>query len=120
MPHTITIYNKFNDKYIKNILKNVYWYGSDSINVSGKGIVDGGNINIIIDNDNLKNYVSENLYDGKNNTYTIQKGARIVLGECIDIVSLNDIPKTFKQVTIFGINENIVGSNVDNILIIAK
>ena len=42
MPHTITIYNEYNGKYLKTVLHNVYWYGTDSINISGKSIVESG------------------------------------------------------------------------------
>lgn len=120
MPHTITIYNKLNDVYHKKTLHGVYWYGADSINLSGKSIVESGNINIIIDRDNLKNYVSENEFTGEKETYTIQNENRILLGEGPDITSLTEIPETFKQMTVFGIDENLVGSSIDNILIIGK
>lgn len=120
MPHTITIYNKYQDKYYRRVLNNVYWYGTDSINISGKGIVESGNINIIIDGDNLKDYITESEYVGGTNKYTIQNGSRILLGEGPVINSLSEISESFKQMTVFGIDENIVGSNIDSILIVGK
>lgn len=119
-PHTITIYNKYNDKYYKKTLDNVYWYGTDSINLSGKSIVESGNVNVIIDGENLKDYATENEYVGGTNKYTIQKGNRILLGKGPDITSLNEIPESFKQMTVFGVDENLVGSNIDSILIVGK
>lgn len=120
MPHTITIYNKLNDIYYKKVLHGVYWYGTDSINLSGKSAVESGNINIIIDNENLVGYVSENEFVGDKDTFTIQRENRIILGEGPDITSLTEIPKSFKQMTVFGIDENLVGSSIDNILVAGK
>lgn len=118
-PHTITIYNKYNDKYFKSILNDVYYYGTDSINVSGKGIAESGSINIIIDGDNLSKYISEEKYVGDNETFTVQTNIRIVLGEGPNITSLNEIEK-LKQITVFSFDVNIVGSDLDNILIGGK
>lgn len=119
MPHTITIYNKFDNKYIKTVLKGVYWYGTDSINISGKGIVESGVINIIIDGDNLSKYIPEEDYTGNKETFTIQKNIRIVYGIGPDIESLNEI-ENLKQITVFSYDTNIVGSSIDNILISGK
>ena len=119
-PHTITIYNEYKGEYLKSILHNIYWYGTDSINISGKGIVEAGAINIIIDGDNLLKYVTEREYKGDKNTFTIQRENRIILGEGPDIVSADDIPNNFKIMTVFGIDENLVGSSIDNILITGK
>ena len=119
-PHTITIYNEYKGEYLKSILHNVYWYGTDSINISGKGIVEAGAINIIIDGDNLLKYVTEREYKGDKNTFTIQRENRIILGEGPDIVSVDDIPNNFKIMTVFGIDENLVGSSIDNILVTGK
>lgn len=118
-PHTITIYNKYKDKYIKNALNDVYWYGTDSINISGKGIVESGAINIIIDGDNLSKYVPEEEYVGDKETFTIQKNIRIIYGEGPDIESLSEI-ENLKQITVFSYDANIVGSGIDNILISGK
>lgn len=115
-PHTITIYNKYNDKYFKTILNDVYWYGTDSINISGKGVVESGAINIIVDGENLSKYVSEEKYVGEENTFTIQNQIRIVLGEGSDIESVSEI-EHLKQITVFSYDVNIVGSPLDNILI---
>ena len=120
MPHTITIYNEYEGKYLKTILHKVYWYGTDSINISGKGIVEAGAINIIIDGDNLLKYIPEREYKGNKDTFTIQRENRIILGEGPDINSVNDIPSNFKVMTVFGIDENLVGSSIDNILITGK
>ena len=119
-PHTITIYNRYNDKYLKSILNEVYWYGSESINVSGKGIVDSGSISIIIEKENLNKYVSENDYQGEKQKFTLQNGMRIVLGIGPDINSLNDIPDNLKQMTVTSYEENIVGSSLDHILVTGR
>lgn len=118
-PHTITVYNKLDNKYIKTTLSDVYWYGTDSINISGKGIVESGAINIIIDGDNLSKYVPEEEYIGDKETFTIQKNARIVYGDGPEIESVSEI-ENLKQITVFSYDANIVGSNIDNILISGK
>lgn len=118
-PHTITIYNKYKEKYIKSVLKDVYWYGTDSINISGKGIVENGAINIIIDGENISKYVPEEEYIGNEKTFTIQNGIRIILGEGPDITSLAEIEK-LKQITVFSYDTNIVSSELDNVFISGK
>ncbi len=119
-PHTITIYNYYDNKYVKNMLHGVYWYGTDSINISGKGVVESNSINIIIDGEeNLGKYLSKELYQGDVDTYTLDTDIRIVLGEGPDITSVNDL-ENYKQMTVFSFDVNIVGSSVDNILIVGK
>ena len=115
-PHTITIYNKYGDRYFKTVLSDVYWYGTDSINISGNGVVESGAINIIVDGENLSKYVSEEKYIGEKNTFTIQNEIRIVLGEGPDIESVSEI-EYLKQITVFSYDVNVVGSPLDNILI---
>lgn len=116
-PHTITIYNKKNNTYYKKVLHGVYYYGSDTINLSGKGIVESGNISIIIDGLNLRDYVDESEYEGGNEKYTLQKNSRIVLGEGPDVTSINELTDRYKEISIFSIDVNLVGSNLDHILI---
>lgn len=119
MPHNITIYNKLKEQYVSKKLRNVYYFGSDSINISGKGTIESGNINIIIDGENLKDYINyKDFIDSSK--YTIQNGTRIVLGDGPDIKSLNDLDDSFKQITVFSFDENLVGSNLDNIVVVGK
>lgn len=115
-PHTITIYNKYNDKYFKCVLNDVYFYGTDSINISGKGIAESNFINIIIDGVNLFKYVDKEQYVGKKDTFTLQNNIRIILGNGPDINNLSEI-EGFRQITVFSYDVNVVGSPVDNILI---
>lgn len=119
-PHTITIYNSFNENYIKHVLKGVYWYGTDSINISGKGVVESNSINIIIDGEeNLGKYISKESYQGDKDTYTLDTGIRIVYGVGPDITSLNELVN-YKQISVFSFDINIVGSSLDNILILGR
>jgi len=118
-PHTITIYNKYDEKYYKTILNNVYWYGTDSINISGKGIVESGAINVIIDGDNLSKYIPKEEYTGDKETFTIQKNNRIVLGNGSDINSVSEL-EGLKQITVLSYDVNIIGGDLDNILIGGK
>ncbi len=122
-PHTITIYNKLkvddNEQYIKRVLNGVYYYGTDSVNISGKGVVESGNINIIIDGDNLEDYVNYKSYNSSSK-YTIKPNDRIILGIGPDIASINELNDSYRQITVFSIDENIVGSALDNLLIMGK
>lgn len=122
-PHTITIYNKLKvddtEQYIKRVLNNVYYYGTDSVNISGKGVVESGNINIIIDGENLEDYVNYKSFSDSSK-YTIKPNDRIVLGVGPDITSINDLNDSIRQITVFSIDENLVGSSLDNLLITGR
>lgn len=122
-PHTITIYNKLKvddtEQYIKRVLNNVYYYGTDSVNISGKGVVESGNINIIIDGENLEDYVNYKSFSDSLK-YTIKPNDRIVLGVGPDITSINDLNDSIRQITVFSIDENLVGSSLDNLLITGR
>lgn len=122
-PHTITIYNKLKvdgtEQYIKRVLNNVYYYGTDSVNISGKGVVESGNINIIIDGENLEDYVNYKSFSDSSK-YTIKPNDRIVLGVGPDITSINKLNDSIRQITVFSIDENLVGSSLDNLLITGR
>ena len=122
-PHTITIYNKLKvddtEQYIKRVLNNVYYYGTDSVNISGKGVVESGNINIIIDGENLEDYVNYKSFSDSSK-YTIKPNDRIVLGVGPDITSINELKDSIRQITVFSIDENLVGSSLDNLLITGR
>lgn len=122
-PHTITIYNKLKvdgtEQYIKRVLNNVYYYGTDSVNISGKGVVESGNINIIIDGENLEDYVNYKSFSDSSK-YTIKPNDRIVLGVGPDITSINELNDSIRQITVFSIDENLVGSSLDNLLITGR
>lgn len=123
----ITIFNKIenDDKTTYNTkhLKNVIWYGTDNINLSGKGIVNSDDINIVIPLESLSDYkkVSEfNELDDKSNFFTLQKEDKIVKGVADDIKSVKELSKYENVVTIKSIEENLFGSSIDNILIKGK
>ena len=122
-PHTITIYNKLkvndNDQYFKRVLSGVYYYGTDSVNISGKGVVESGNINIIIDGENLEDYVNYKSFSDSSK-YTVKPNDRIVLGVGPDITSINELNDSIRQITVFSIDENLVGSSLDNLLITGR
>lgn len=122
-PHTITIYNKLkvddNEQYIKRVLNGVYYYGTDSVNISGKGVVESGNINIIIDGENLKDYVNYKSFSDSSK-YTVKPNDRIVLGVGPDITSINELNDSIRQITVFSIDENLVGSSLDNLFITGR
>lgn len=126
-PDEITIFNKIENgdetTYHSKHLKNVIWYGTDNINLSGKGIVNSDDINIVIPLESLSDYkkVSEfNELDDKSNFFTLQKKDKIVKGVADDIKSVKELNKYEDVVTIKSIEENLFGSSIDNILIKGK
>ena len=56
----------------------------------------------------------------KEGSYTLRKGDRIVKGIAEDITSINELSKYQNVVTITSFDVNIVGSDLDNILIRGK
>lgn len=126
-PDEITIFNKIENgdetTYHLKHLKNVIWYGTDNINLSGKGIVNSDDINIVIPLESLSDYkkVSEfNELDDKSNFFTLQKEDKIVKGVADDIKSVKELSKYENVVTIKSIEENLFGSSIDNILVKGK
>lgn len=113
---TITIFNKVGETYHKHILTGVYWYGSQAIEISGKGLVNNDNINVFIPCEKMIDY-SESYKEGK---FTLRKGDRIVKGIAEDIQSVNELSKYQNVITITSFSVNKVNSCVDNIHIIGK
>lgn len=125
-PDEITIFNKIDDEettYHKTNLKNVIWYGTDNINLSGKGIVNSDDINIVIPLESLSNYKKVNEFnelDDKSNFFTLQKGDKVVKGKANDIKSVKELSNYENVITIKSIEENLFGSSIDNILVKGK
>lgn len=128
-PHTITIYNKIvidrEDKYYRTTLNNVLWYGSDTINISGKGITNSDDINIFIPVESLENYKKPNEYinltdEERNDFFTLKKGDIVVKGESFDITSITDLKNYNDVITINKINDYLLGTNIDSILVSGK
>ena len=112
-PHAITIFRHVqdltSDTYNKYVLKGVYWYGNNAINMSGNGITKIKNINIIIPKEHIDTYQIE--WDIKEKDY-------IVLGEVDGIESMKDLKNYDDVITVTSINKNICGSEIDNIVIV--
>ena len=128
-PHTITIYNKIvedrEDKYFKFVLSNVLWYGSNNINISGKGIENSNEINIFIPKESLSKYKTLEEYktlpnEAKKDYFTLCKGDLVLKGEHDDITSIKDLNNYEDVITITKINDYLLGTDIDNILIEGK
>ena len=113
---TITIFNKVGESYHKHTITGVYWYGSYGLSLSGKGVVHSDEISIFIPKEKMANY-SEQYKEG---SFTLRKGDRIVKGIAEDITSINELSKYQNVITIISFDINIVGSDLDNILIKGK
>lgn len=106
---TVTIYHKNNDKYERKVIIGCYWYGDTRISNSGHGIVRDDAISIFFPKDIVDK-----------NSLKIYKNDRIIKGEGTDIVSVNELIKYDDKITVLTVQENIVESRLDNILVTGK
>lgn len=109
-PHEITVFGSLIDgKYPRILIKNVFWYGSQGIALSGKGIVDSDSINIIIPKDSLPKDLK------------IKKGNRIVKGIVNEIEkSINELNQYDEVITVTSVSKYICDSNLDCVLVSGK
>ena len=111
-PHTITIYRhrveNGADIITRQIVKGVYWYGGTGITPSGKGTTEENSATIITSPETAAQY---------KNGWDIEPKDRILKGEHPEIKSLKEI---LAALTVLKVDENICGSTVDNITIMAK
>lgn len=113
-PHTITIFHhiaeKDKDIYTRKVVPGFYWYESTGIVQSGKGQESDDSVTIISSPENAKTF-------GKK--WTVQKGDRVVKGDCPDISSFKDLNGK-EAVTVMKVEPNVCGSLVDNVTITGK
>lgn len=106
----VTIFHKKSDEtYERKIIDGCYWYGDTRISNNGHGIVRDDSISVffpkkVIEVNNLK----------------IFKNDRIVKGEADEISSVNELAKYDEKITVLTVQENKVGSRLDNILVTGK
>lgn len=107
---TVTIFHKAqNGSYERKIVKGCYWYGDARISNSGHGIVRDDAITVFFP----KKVVEEN-------KLKIFKEDRIIKGIAEDITSVNELIKYEDRITVRTVNENNVGSNIDNLVVTGK
>lgn len=111
-PHTITIYHHTvaggEDIYSKTVLNNVYYHAKKSTDQSEKGVVSAKETEITASPE-----VSRQM--GKDwNVFTED---RIVLGEGVDIQSWKELKGA---ITVTGIDVNVIGCAVDNVVITGR
>lgn len=111
-PHTVTIYHHSivndTDTYEKYTVEGAYWFGPGQISLKNKGVEAVSNVTVIFSPEQSKQF-------GKR--WKAQKGDRIIQGAGEDITSFKDIPNAL---SIVGIEDNLVGSAVDNVVLSAK
>lgn len=109
-PHEITVFGSLvNGRYHRTPITDVFWYGSQGIALSGKGIVDSDSINIIIPKDSLPK------------DFNVKKGNRIVKGIAKEIEkSINELNKYDEVITVTSVSNYICESNLDCILVSGK
>lgn len=106
---TVTVYHKNNDKYVRKIINGCYWYGDTRISNSGHGIIRDDVISVFFPKDAVDK-----------NSLKIYKNDRIVKGVGTEISSVNELVKYDDKITVLTIQENKVGSKLDNILVTGK
>lgn len=106
----VTIYHKNKDNtYSCTVVDGCYWYGDTRISNSGHGIVRDDAISIFFPKDVIDK-----------NSLKIYKNDRIVKGETDEITSVNELIKHDDVITVLTVQENKVGSKLDNILVTGK
>lgn len=107
---TVTIFHKGKDNtYKRKIIVGCYWYGDTRISNSGHGIVRDDAVSVFFP----KSVVDEN-------DLNIYKGDRIVKGEVPEITSVNELAKYDDKITVLTVQENNVGSRLDNLFVTGK
>lgn len=106
---TVTIFHKENESYQRSVVPGCYWYGNTGIAAKDNGIVRDDSINIFFPCDVVDS-----------NELVISKGDRIVKGDVPMIKSVNELSKYEQKITVLSVNENCVGSPLDNLLVSGK
>lgn len=108
-PHTITIYHhkiiKGTDSYSKTILNGFYIMNGSAVSDTQKGVDSRHNITIISNSENAHSF---------NNKWNVAINDKIVVGAGMDINSFKELNDC---ITVTGIEINVCGSDVDNIVI---
>lgn len=107
---TVTIFHKEKqDTYSRQVIKGCFWYGDNSISISGNGVIHDNVIHVFFPCAAVKEHGLK-----------VYNGDRIVKGEVPMIKSVNDLMKYGDKITVTGVNEYMVGSPLDNILVSGK
>lgn len=113
-PHKITIFHHAEkdgkDVYTRKVVPGFYWYGPTGIVQSGKGQEREDNVTIVSSPENARSYGEK---------WTVQKGDRVVKGECPDVSSFKELNDK-EVITVMKVDPNVCGSLVDNITITGK
>lgn len=108
-PHTITIYRHSvennADVYRLQTVSGVYWYGSDTVTVSGNGIQAAHPVTVVSSPDLAATFGTD---------WDVKPGDRIVRGTGIEISSWKELADC---VTVKKVDDNRCGGRVDNITI---
>ncbi len=109
-PHTITIFGEQNKDgtYPKKTIEGVFWYGTENINISGKGIVTNDSINIIIPREKIPT------------DFKIKRKNRIVKGIAEIKESITELENYDEVITVTSVNNYDCGSELDCLLIGGK
>lgn len=107
---TVTIFHKAKDgSYERKVINGCYWYGDTRISNSGHGIVRDDSISVFFPKDIVLN-----------NNLKIYKKDHIVKGDVPSIQTVNELSKYEDKITVLTVQNNTVGSKIDNLLVTGK
>lgn len=108
-PHTITVFGRMkNNQYPRKVVDSVFWYGSQGLAVSGKGLVSKDSINVLIPLESVPD------------NFEIEKGSRIVKGSVPEIEKLSELDGCDHMFMVDSVSEYSCGSLLDCILVSGK
>lgn len=106
-PHVITIYRHSvengADKYRRQTVRDVYWYGRRGVTISGKGLQAANFVTVVSSPEQAAAFGT---------SWNVILGDRLIRGEGSDITSWKDLKNS---VTVIRIEDNRCGGSVDNI-----
>lgn len=112
-PHTITIYRHSvingADVYDKQVLDGFYWNGKVTQNADNKGVDNTAKITAVSSPERAKSYGDK---------WSVEVGDIIIKGKGSNISSLKELTLPYYKVC--AVEENICGSDVDNIVVSGK
>ena len=118
-PHTVTIFNMYNDQVKKCVVDNVFYHKDKIVAPDGRGENYSNTHQVIFSEEALKKYKKPSEYEGEENTFTLNENDIIVKGTVEErINTFSDIENSmYEQFSIKGIHENdyALNSDINNI-----
>ena len=103
----VTVINKTENGWIKNVVEGVFWYRPQTIGMDGHGIIENDSPVCVFPYETLRNYANVPS-EGK---FTFKRMDYVILGAVDgEISSVKDVNKYPEVITIKSIDKNMKGS----------